>query len=152
MKRILYSLILALGFSACAPLLAPPKEGIEGIPGWVRRRDREERAIANRQIEAARQRQELRAARAKAEEERIAAEAASGALPAASAKYLEAAVTSREVLVVRYVRPLLTPYWTSGVRSGLNAPPRLYFALDLVSCLIDWVPEGSLAGFFRVCF
>ena len=76
MKRILYSLILALGFSACAPLLAPPKEGIEGVPAWVRRRDREERAIANRQIEAARQRQELRAARAKAEEERIAAEAA----------------------------------------------------------------------------
>ena len=76
MKRILYSLILALGFSACAPLLAPPKEGIEGIPGWVRRRDREERAIANRQIEAARQRQELRAARAKAEEDRVAAEAA----------------------------------------------------------------------------
>jgi len=61
MKRILYSLILALGFSACAPLLAPPKEGIDGIPSWVRRRDREERAIANRQIEAARQRQELRA-------------------------------------------------------------------------------------------
>ena len=77
MKRILYSLILALGFSACAPLLAPPKEGIEGVPAWVRRRDREERAIANRQIEAARQRQELRAARAKAEEERLAAEAAS---------------------------------------------------------------------------
>jgi len=76
MKRILYSLILALGFSACAPLLAPPKEGIEGIPSWVRRRDREERAIANRQIEAARQRQELRAARAKAEQERMAAEAA----------------------------------------------------------------------------
>ena len=76
MKRILYSLILAVGFSACAPLLAPPKEGIEGVPAWVRRRDREERAIANRQIEAARQRQELRAARAKAEEERIAAEAA----------------------------------------------------------------------------
>jgi predicted esterase len=76
MKRILYSLILALGFSACAPLLAPPKEGIEGIPSWVRRRDREERAIANRQIEAARQRQELRAARAKAEQERTAAEAA----------------------------------------------------------------------------
>jgi len=75
MKRILYSLILALGFSACAPLLAPPKEGIEGIPSWVRRRDREERAIANRQIEAARQRQELRAARAKAEQERTAAEA-----------------------------------------------------------------------------
>ncbi|NQW62605.1 MAG: hypothetical protein HQ461_07230 [Deltaproteobacteria bacterium] len=75
MKRILYSLILALGFSACAPLLAPPKEGIEGIPSWVRRRDREERAIANSQIEAARQRQELRAARAKAEQERTAAEA-----------------------------------------------------------------------------
>jgi predicted esterase len=76
MNRILYSLILALGFSACAPLLAPPKEGIEGIPGWVRRRDREERAIAKRQIESARQRQELRAARAKAEEDRVAAEAA----------------------------------------------------------------------------
>ena len=76
MKRILYSLILALGFSACAPLLAPPKEGIEGVPAWVRRRDREERAIAKRQIEAARQRQELRAARAKAEQDRLAAEAA----------------------------------------------------------------------------
>ncbi len=76
MKRILYSLILAFGFAACAPLLAPPKEGIEGIPGWVRRRDREERAIAKRQIEAARQRQELRAARAKAEQDRLAAEAA----------------------------------------------------------------------------
>ena len=90
MKRILYTLILAVGFSACAPLLAPPKEGIEGVPAWVRRRDREERAIAKRQIEAARLRQELRAERAKAEEDRRAAEAA------AKQAELEAALASSE--------------------------------------------------------
>ena len=85
MKRLIFALLVVVGSAACAPLLPPPKEGIEGVPAWVRRRDREERAIAKRQIEAARLRQELRAERARADEERRAAEAAAKAAELAAA-------------------------------------------------------------------
>lgn len=141
MKRLLYSLVLAVGFSACAPLLAPPKEGIEGVPAWVRRRDREERAIAKRQIEAARLRQELRAERARAEEERRVAEAAAKQAELAAALASSEHAASEGSAVATSVLERLSPGSTTeaaGEGSGSGAASTSNAVVE-----VDHQQEGS---------